>query len=72
MPKSLAVGGHVEILPPFSDPDKDEWVPAEVIDLLSSQFTADVDGHTHFFLYTDKGVTWRQLTEETDDDKVRN
>ena len=61
MAKSLAVGGHVEVLLPFALPD--EWQPAEVIDLLADQFTADVDGHTHFFLYRDKGTTWRQLQE---------
>lgn len=62
MTKSLAVGGHVEVLLPFSL--EDEWKPAEIIDLLADQFTADVEGHTHFFLYRDKGTTWRQLQEE--------
>jgi hypothetical protein len=62
MAKQLPVGGHVEVLLPFALPD--EWQPAEVIDLLDAQFTAEVDGHTHFFLYADRGTTWRQLTQE--------
>ncbi len=61
MAKRLPVGGHVEVLLPFASPD--EWQPGEVIDLLDAQFTAEVDGATHFFLYVDRDVTWRQLRE---------
>ena len=59
MKKILPVGGHVEVLRP-----NDLWVPAEVIDLLSAQFTADVDGRILYYFYADKDVTWRQLSED--------
>jgi hypothetical protein len=61
MGKILPVGGHVEVL---KSEHPETWVPAEVIDLLAAQFTAEVDGHTRFFLYADRNVTWRQLREK--------
>lgn len=61
--KRLSIGGHVEVLPPFAGND-DPWLIAEVIDLLDTQFTAEVEGRgVLFFFYTDKGATWRQIPE---------
>lgn len=61
--KRLPIGGHVEVLPPFAGND-DPWLTAEVIDLLDTQFTAEVEGHgVLFFFYTDRGATWRQISE---------
>ena len=69
MAKQLPVGGHVEVLPLVYDRGT-TWVPAEVIDLLDTQFTAEVEGHgVQFFSYEDKYNkatqigTWRQLEE---------
>lgn len=59
---SLPVGGHVEVLPMCAL--EGEWVHGEVIDLLATQFTCEVEGETHFYFYTDKGTTWRQLKQE--------
>lgn len=64
MAKQLPVGGHVEVLPFIYDRST-EWVPAEVIDLLDTQFTCEIpEVGLQFFAYADKGVTWRQLKEE--------
>lgn len=63
MSKKLPIGGHVEVSPPFATSD-DPWLTAEVIDLLDTQFTAEVEGHgVLFFNYTDKGRTWQQIPE---------
>lgn len=61
------VGGTVEVLPPFST-DKDQWQRMYVKDLLSSQFTAsNAKLGTQFYFYKDKGITWRQIDEDTKD-----
>ena len=63
MGKKLPIGGHVQVSPPFATSD-DPWLTAEVIDLLDTQFTAEVEGHgVLFFNYVDKGVTWKQISE---------
>lgn len=40
---------------------EDDWVDAKVIDPLASQFTARqlYRKQLGFYLYTDKGVTWK-------------
>lgn len=62
-------GKKVEVLPPFAGPD-DPWIPASVVDSLSTQFTAKVKGHgTQFYFYADRGATWRDVcTKEVHDD----
>jgi hypothetical protein len=61
--KHLPVGGHVEVLPPFATAS-DPWLIAEIIDLLDTQFTAEVPEYgVLFFFYTDRNSTWRQITE---------
>ena len=61
--KQLPVGGSVEVRLDYLT-DDEVWVPAHVVDMLDSQFTAEVDTFgVQFFFYADKGESWRQPTE---------
>ncbi len=51
----LKTGTAVEL----SFDDGTVWVEGVVLELLSTQFTVDVAGHTAFQFYRDEGITWR-------------
>lgn len=55
-------GQMVECIHPH-DPDS-EWVKCEVVAPLSVQFTVvDCDDRIFYYFYSDKGDTWRPLSE---------
>jgi len=57
----LFKGKHIEIdyTAVFSPSPEQNWQPAMVMDMLSTQFTALIDNHIQYYFYKDRGVTWR-------------
>ncbi len=51
-------GDKVRVQLPFAIKD-DPWYDTKVCCVLSTQFTALVKGHTHFFFFKHKGDTWQ-------------
>lgn len=51
-------GDYVELCPRGT-----EWDKAKVVDALANQFTVKVGKRVSFFFYTDRGATWRKISE---------
>lgn len=54
--RGIETGTAIEVV--FGD---ETWIEAIVLEPLSAQFTADVEGYVRFFFYSDEGVTWRAV-----------